>query len=85
MMYNFRSYLLDMRVWENLHFKTRKSFQTALAVMYGKKKDRSGLRKKISKIRDDYYKESCIISQTINKVSPSLGYFLNTYGSYGGY
>lgn len=85
MMYNFRSYLLDMKVWEQLHFKNKKAFKTALAVMYGKKKDRSGLKKKITQIRKEYEEESRLISDAIHKVVPAFGRLMDMYGSYGGY
>lgn len=62
MTYNFRNYLLDMKVWEKLHFKNKKAFKNALAVMYGRKKDRSGLKKKIAQIRKEYEEESRLMN-----------------------
>lgn len=85
MMYNFRNYLLDIEVWEKLHFKNKKAFKNALAVMYGRKKDRGGLRKKILKIRKEYEEEKKLFRSALRSVAPSLSNFLSSYDSFYNY
>ena len=41
-----RNYVTDFEFWRRQNIKSKKHFKTIMAVMYGKKKDRGGIKKK---------------------------------------
>ena len=41
-----RNYFTDFEFWSKQNIKSKKHFKTVMAVMYGKKKDRGGIKKK---------------------------------------
>ena len=44
-MYN-RNYFTDFEFWRKQNIKSKKHFKTIMAVMYGRKKDRGGVKRK---------------------------------------
>ena len=41
-----RNYFTDFEFWRKQNIKSKKHFKTIMAVMYGRKKDRGGIKKK---------------------------------------
>lgn len=42
----YRNYFTDFEFWREQNIKSKKHFKTIMAVMYGRKKDRGGIKKK---------------------------------------
>ena len=69
----YRHYIVDFEFWRGQNIKSKKHFKTIMAVMYGKKKDRGGIKKKylaLMKAQEERYK---LIRKAIDRVCPQLG------------
>lgn len=64
---NFRDYLADYYFWQDNPVKNKKRFKTILMVLYGKKKDRGGVRKKYAAAKQKYYDDLKTVRSAVNK------------------
>jgi cytochrome b subunit of formate dehydrogenase len=71
--FNFRAYLRNYDIIQAIGTnKTRKQFKNFLRVMYGKKKDRGRIKKKIEKYIQEQNKDRAKLYNAISKVMPHL-------------
>ena len=71
-MLNYRNYFTDFEFWRKQNIKSKKHFKTIMAVMYGKKKDRGGIKKKYLAIMKEVEEKQKLIREAINRVCPQL-------------
>ena len=72
--FNFREYLRSYDVIQAIGTnKTKKQFKNFLRVMYGKKKDRGLVKKKIEKYIQEQNADRAKLYNAISKVMPSIG------------
>ena len=71
-MLNYRNYFADFEFWRKQNIKSKKHFKTIMAVMYGKKKDRGGIKKKYLALMKEVEEKQKLIRETINRVCPQL-------------
>lgn len=71
-MLNYRNYFTDFEFWSKQNIKSKKHFKTIMAVMYGKKKDRGGIKKKYLVLMKEQEETQRLIRETINLVCPQL-------------
>lgn len=75
-MYN-RNYFTDFEFWRKQNIKSKKHFKTVMAVMYGRKKDRGGIKKKYLAIMKEVEEKQKLIREAINRVCPQLSSVLS--------
>lgn len=72
--FDFKTYLRNYDIIQTIGMdKTRKQFKNFLRVMYGKKKDRGHIKKKIEKYIQKQNADRAKLYNTISKVMPSIG------------
>lgn len=71
-MLNYRNYFTDFEFWRKQKIKSKKHFKTIMAVMYGKKKDRGGIKKKYLALMKEQEKTQRLIEEAIYRVCPQL-------------
>lgn len=71
LMYN-RNYFTDFEFWREQNIKSKKHFKTIMAVMYGKKKDRGGIKKKYLAIMKEQRERQRLMREAISRVCPQL-------------
>lgn len=72
--FNFRAYLRNYDIIQAIGTnKTKKQFKNFLRVMYGKKKDRGYIKKKIEKYIQEQNIDRARLYNAISKVMPSIG------------
>lgn len=72
MIYN-RNYLVDFEFWQKQNIKSKKHFKTIIAVMYGRKKDRGGVKKKYLALMKEQEETQKLMREAIEHVCPQLG------------
>ena len=78
--FNFRAYLKNYDIIQAIGAnKTKKQFKNFLRVKYGKKKDRSHIKKKIGKYIQKQNMDRAILYNAISKVMPNIGIINSPY------
>lgn len=62
----------DFEFWRKQNIKSKKHFKTVMAVMYGKKKDRGGIKKKYLALMKEQEETQRLIREAIDCVCPQL-------------
>ena len=71
--FDFRSYLRNYDIIQAIgENKTKKQFKNFLRVMYGKKKDRGHIKKKVEKYIKDQNTDRAELYNAISKVIPDM-------------
>ena len=76
-----RNYFTDFEFWRKQNIKSKKHFKTIMAVMYGKKKDRGGIKKKYLALMKEQEETQRLIRKAINRVCPQLFSYLDCFGT----
>lgn len=79
-MLNYRNYFTDFEFWRKQKIKSKKHFKTIMAVMYGKKKDRGGIKKKYLALMKEQEERQRLMREAIDRVCPQLR-FLDYFGT----
>lgn len=78
--FDFRAYLRSYYIIQAIGVnKTKKQFKNFLRVMYGKKKDRGRIKKKIEKYIQEQNSDRAKLYNTISKAMPSIGMINGPY------
>ena len=78
--FNFRTYLRNYDIIQAIGTnKTKRQFKNFLRVMYGKKKDRGHVKKKIEKYIQEQRTDRARLYNAISKVMPSVGIINGPY------
>lgn len=80
-MLNYRNYFADFEFWRKQNIKSKKHFKTVMAVMYGKKKDRGGIKKKYLVLMKEQEKTQRLVREAINRVCPQLFSYLDCFST----
>ena len=80
-MLNYRNYFTDFEFWRKQKIKSKKHFKTIMAVMYGKKKDRGGIKKKYLALMKEQEETQRLMREAINRVCPQLFSYLDCFGT----
>ena len=80
-MLNYRNYFTDFEFWRKQNIKSKKHFKTVMAVMYGKKKDRGGIKKKYLALMKEQEETQRLMREAINRVCPQLFSYLGSFGT----
>ena len=76
-----RNYFADFEFWRKQNIKSKKHFKTIMAVMYGKKKDRGGIKKKYLALMKEQEETQRLIRKAIDRVCPQLFEYLDCFGT----
>ena len=76
-----RNYFTDFEFWRKQNIKSKKHFKTIMAVMYGKKKDRGGIKKKYLALMKEQEETQRLIRKAIDRVCPQLFSYLDCFGT----
>ena len=76
-----RNYFTDFEFWRKQNIKSKKHFRTIMAVMYGKKKDRGGIKKKYLALMKEQEETQRLIRKAIDRVCPQLFSYLDCFGT----
>ena len=76
-----RNYFTDFEFWRKQNIKSKKHFKTIMAVMYGKKKDRGGIKKKYLALMKEQEETQKLIRKAIDRVCPQLFSYLDCFGT----
>ena len=76
-----RNYFTDFEFWRKQNIKSKKHFKTIMAVMYGKKKDRGGVKKKYLALMKEQEETHRLIRKAIDRVCPQLFSYLDCFGT----
>ena len=76
-----RNYFTDFEFWRRQNIKSKKHFKTIMAVMYGKKKDRGGIKKKYLALMKEQEETQRLIRKAIDRVCPQLFSYLDCFGT----
>ena len=71
-MLKYRNYFADFEFWRKQNIKSKKHFKTIMAVMYGKKKDRGGIKRKYLTLMKEQEEMQRLIRKAIDRVCPQL-------------
>ena len=77
-----RNYYADFEFWREQNIKSKKHFKTIMAVMYGKKKDRGGIKKKYLALMKEQEETQRLIRKAIDRVYPQLFRYLDCFDNY---
>ncbi len=66
----------DFEFWHKQNIKSKKHFKTIMAVIYGKKKDRGGIKKKYLALMKEQEGTQRFIREAIDCVCPQLSSIL---------
>ena len=80
-MLNYRSYFTDFEFWRKQNIKSKKHFKTIMAVMYGRKKDRGGIKIKYLALMKEQEETQKLIRKAIDRVCPQLFSYLDCFGT----
>lgn len=79
--FNFRAYLRNYEIIQAIgKNKTKKQFKNFLRVMYGRKKDRGHIKKKIEKYIQEQKANRAKLYNAVLDVMPSIGIINDPYG-----
>ena len=76
-----RNYFTDFEFWRKQNIKSKKHFKTIMAVMYGRKKDRGGIKRKYLALMKEQEKTQRLIGKAINRACPQLFSYLDCFGT----
>ena len=76
-----KNYFADFEFWRKQNIKSKKHFKTIMAVMYGKKKDRGGIKKKYLALMKEQEETQRLMREAINRVCPQLFSYLDCFGT----
>ena len=76
-----RNYFTDFEFWRKQNIKSKKHFKTVMAVMYGKKKDRGGIKRKYLALMKEQEETQRLIRKAIDRVCPQLFSYLDCFGT----
>ena len=74
-----RNYFTDFEFWRKQNIKSKKHFKTVMAVMYGRKKDRGGIKRKYLALMKEQEETQRLIRKAIDHVCPQLFSYLNCF------
>lgn len=78
--FNFRAYLRNYDIIQAVGTnKTKKQFKNFLRIMYGKKKDRGHIKKKIEKYIQEQNVDRAKLYNAVSKVMPNIGIINGPY------
>lgn len=80
-----RNYVTDFEFWRKQNIKSKKHFKTIMAVMYGRKKDRGGIKKKYLALMKEQKETQRLIREAIDCVCPQLSATLRRLNCFGTY
>lgn len=80
-----KNYFTDFEFWRKQNIKSKKHFKTVMAVMYGKKKDRGGIKKKYLALMEEQRKKQKLTREAIGHVCPQLSSMLRYLDCFGTY
>ena len=80
-MLNYRNYFTDFEFWRKQKIKSKKHFKTIMAVMYGKKKDRGGIKRKYLALMKEQEERQRLMREAIDRVCPQLFSYLDCIGT----
>ena len=80
-MLNYRKYFADFEFWRKQNIKSKNHFKTIMAVMYGKKKDRGGVKKKYLALMKEQERTQKLIRKAIDRVCPQLFSYLSSFST----
>ena len=80
-MLNYRKYFADFEFWRKQNIKSKKHFKTIMAVMYGKKKDRGGVKKKYLALMKEQERTQKLIRKAIDRACPQLNSYLSSFST----
>ena len=80
-MLNYRNYFADFEFWRKQNIKSKKHFKTIMAVMYGRKKDRGGIKKKYLALMKEQEETQMLIRKAIDRVCPQLFSYLSSFST----
>jgi hypothetical protein len=79
--FDFKAYLRNYDIIQAIGAnKTKKQFKNFLRVMYGKKKDRGHIKKKIEKYIQEQRADRAKLYNAISKAVPGMGTISGFYG-----
>lgn len=78
-----RNYFTDFGFWCKQKFKSKKHFKTVMAVMYGRKKDRGGIKKKYLTLMKEHEERQKLMREAIDHVCPQLSGILRYLDCFG--
>ena len=76
-----KNYFTDFEFWRKQNIKSKKHFKTVMAVMYGKKKDRGGIKRKYLALMREQEETQKLIRKAIDRVCPQLFSYLDCFGT----
>lgn len=76
-----KNYFADFEFWRKQNIKSKKHFKTIMAIMYGKKKDRGGIKKKYLALMKEQEETQKLIRKAIDRVCPQLFSYLDCFGT----
>ena len=76
-----KNYFTDFEFWRKQNIKSKKHFKTIMAVMYGRKKDRGGIKKKYLALMKEQEETQRLIRKAIDRVCPQLFSYLDCFGT----
>ena len=76
-----KNYFTDFEFWRKQNIKSKKHFKTIMAVMYGKKKDRGGIKRKYLALMKEQEETQRLIRKAIDRVRPQLFSYLDCFGT----
>ena len=80
-MLNYRNYFTDFEFWHKQNIKSKKHCKTIRAIMYGRKKDRGGIKKKYLALMKEQEETQRLIREAINRACPQLFSYLDCFGT----
>lgn len=79
-----RNYFTDFEFWRKQNIKSKKHFKTVMAVTYGRKKDKGGIKKKYLALMKEQEETQRLMREAIDHVCPQLSgilRYLNCFGT----
>lgn len=78
-----KNYFIDFEFWSKQNIKSKKHFKTIMAIMYGRKKDRGGIKKKYLALMKEQEETQRLMKEAIDHVCPQLGNILRYLDCFG--
>ena len=78
-----RNYFTDFEFWRKQNIKSKKHFKIVMAVMYGRKKDRGGIKKKYLALMKEQEETQRLMREAIDHVYPQLSGILRYLDCFG--
>ena len=76
-----KNYFTDFEFWRKQNIKSKKHFKTIIAIMYGRKKDRGGIKRKYLALMKEQEETQRLIRKAIDRVCPQLFSYLDCFGT----